>query len=121
MKILETEIDFDFYDAMQMQKFEANADEMSKKIKEIKPSEMKQSEFVIAICEIVEQGFNSIFGENISEKIFKGKKNFKLCIQAYRDLVKAREQQEKEVLNEIEGLQKEIQNISYNYSTERIK
>lgn len=121
MKILETEIDFDFYDAMQMKKFEANADEMSEKIKRIKPNEMKQSEFVIAICEIVEQGFNNIFGENISEKIFKGKKNFKLCIQAYRDLVKAREQQEKEVLNEIEGLQKEIQNISYNYSTERIK
>ena len=51
----------------------------------------------------------------------KGKRNFKDCVQAFRDLVKARKNQEQEIVDEIKELQKEIQAISYDYSTERIK
>lgn len=121
MKILETEIDFDFYDAEQMEKLETNMDKITKEINKIKPEKMKQSQFINKFCTIVEEGFDNIFGEGIAKEIFKEKRNFKLCVQAFRNLVKAREEQEREVDNDIKALQKEIQTISYDYSTERIK
>ena len=121
MKVLETEIDFDFYDAEQMEKLEANIDKITKGINKIKPEKMKQSQFINKFCTIVEEGFDNIFGTGVAKEIFKEKRNFKLCVQAFRDLVKAREEQEREVDNEIKALQNEIQTISYNYSTERIK
>lgn len=121
MKVLETEIDFDFYDAEQMEKLETNIDKITKGINKIKPEKMKQSQFINKFCAIVEDGFDNIFGAGVSKEIFKEKRNFKLCVQAFRDLVKAREEQEREVDNEIKALQNEIQTISYDYSTERIK
>lgn len=121
MKVLEIEIDFDFYDAEQMKKLESNIDKITKEINKIKPEKMKQSQFINKLCTIIEQGFDNIFGEGISKEIFKEKRNFKLCVQAFRDLVRARREQEKEVDNEIKALQNEIQTISYDYSTERIK
>ena len=121
MKVLETEIEFDFYDAEQMEKLETNIDKITKGINKINPEKMKQSQFINKFCSIIEEGFDNIFGEGSSKQIFKEKRNFKLCVQAFRDLVKAREEQEKELTSDIQGLQKEIQAISYDYSTERIK
>lgn len=121
MKVLETEIEFDFYDAEQMEKLETNIDKITKGINKINPEKMKQSQFINKFCSIIEEGFDNIFGEESSKIIFKEKRNFKLCVQAFRDLVKARQEQEKEVDNEIKALQNEIQTISYDYSTERIK
>ena len=119
MKVLETEIDFDFYDANQMEKLEANMDKITKEINKV--DKIKQSQFINKFCTIIENGFDNIFGEGVSKTIFKEKRNFKLCVQAFRDLVKARQEQEKEVGNEIKALQSEVQTISYDYSTERIK
>ena len=121
MKVLETEIEFDFYDSEQMEKLETNIDKITKGINRINPEKMKQSQCINKFCSIIEEGFDNIFGEGSSKQIFKEKRNFKLCVQAFRDLVKAREEQEKELTRDIQGLQKEIQTISYDYSTERIK
>ena len=121
MKVLETEIEFDFYDAEQMQKFDIGSNEIIEGINAINLEKMKQSEFITKFCSIVEEGFDKIFGDGTSKRIFKQKRNFKLCVQAFRDLVKARKNQEKEINDEIEVLRNEIQTISYDYSTERIK
>ena len=121
MKILQTEIHFDFYDAEQMQKFDIGSNEIIEGINSIKSEKMKQSEFITKFCSIIEGGFDKIFGKGTSGKIFKQKRNFKLCVQAFRDLVKERKNQEKEIDDEIRALQNEIQMISYDYSTERIK
>lgn len=121
MKILETEIDFDFYDAEQMEKFDIGSDEIVTGINSIKSKNMKQSEFINEFCTVIEDGFDKIFGNGTSKKIFKEKRNFKDCVQAFRDLVKARKNQEQEIVDEIKALQNEIQTISYDYSTERIK
>lgn len=121
MKVLETEIDFDFYDAEQMERFDIGSNEIIAGINTMKPEKMKQAEFITKFCSIIEVGFDKIFGDGTSNKIFKQKRNFKLCVQAFRDLVKARKNQEKEINDEIKALQNEIQTISYNYSTERIK
>lgn len=121
MKVLETEIDFDFYDAEQMKKFDIGSEEIIKGINDLKTNEMKQSEFINKFCTIIENGFDKIFGKGTSKKIFNEKRNFKLCVQAFKDLVKARKNQEKDIADEIQALQNEIQAVSYDYSTERIK
>ena len=121
MKILETEIEFDFYDAEQMEKMESNIDIVKEEIGKIDSKNMKQSQFINEFCTIVEEGFNNIFDDDASRKIFKEKRNFKSCVQAFRDLVKARKYQEKEVSNEIKELQKEIEEMSEEFSVERLK
>ena len=121
MNILNTEIEFDFYDSKQMEKLEANFAKITEEINNIDIKKMKQSQFINRFCTIIEKGFDNIFGEGTSKAIFKGKKNFRSCVQAFRDLVKGRQEQEKELDNEVECLQNEIETISYDYSTERIK
>ena len=71
MKVLETEINFDFYDAEQMEKFDIGSDEIVTGINSIKLKNMKQSEFVNKFCTIIEDGFDKIFGKGY-RKYFNG-------------------------------------------------
>ena len=116
MKILNTEIEFDFYDAEQAEKFEKYADIATQELNNINANKMKQSVFIKTVCEIVEKCFNNIFGEDISVKIFNNKKDFHLCIKAFKDLVKARLEQENMVAKEVEDLQKEMSEATKKYS-----
>ena len=85
MKVLETEIDFDFYDEEQMKKFDIGSNEIIEGINSIKLEKMKQSEFIAKFCSIIEEGFDKIFGEGTSKKIFKQRRNFKLCSRNWKD------------------------------------
>lgn len=116
MKILDTEIEFDFYNAEQAEKFEKYADIATQELNDINTNKMKQSIFIKTVCEIVEKCFNNIFGEDISTKIFNNKKDFHLCIRAFKDLVKSRLEQENIVAREIEDLQKEMTQATEKYS-----
>lgn len=116
MKILDTEIEFDFYNAEQAEKFERYADIATQELKNIDANKMKQSVFIKTVCEIVERCFNSIFGEDISTKIFNNKKDFHLCIRAFKDLVKSRLEQENMIAKEIDDLQKEMTQATEKYS-----
>lgn len=116
MKILDTEIEFDFYNAEQAEKFEKYADIATQELNNINANKMKQSIFIKTVCEIVEKCFSNIFGEDISTKIFNNKKDFHLCIRAFKDLVKSRLKQENIVAKEIEDLQKEMTQATDKYS-----
>lgn len=116
MKILDTEIEFDFYNAEQAEKFEKYADIATQELNNINANKMKQSIFIKTVCEIVEKCFSNIFGEDISTKIFNNKKDFHLCIRAFKDLVKSRLEQENIVAKEIEDLQKEMTQATDKYS-----
>lgn len=119
MKILDTEIEFDFFNVEQMEKFEKHSEITAKKINEIKPTSMKQSVFIKKVCSIVNECFTQIFGKEVSEKIFGGKEDFRLCIRAFKDLVKARIEQENAMGEEIDELQKEMSSVSIKYSPNR--
>ena len=121
MKILDKEIDFDFFDAKQMEVYENESqiasDEITKIIGNIK--NLKQSELINQTFDIIENCFNNIFGENISKEIFKGKRNLKLCFQAFKDLITARKEQEDEINKEAEELNKELKSIGVEYKPSR--
>ncbi|MCI8548882.1 MAG: hypothetical protein HFJ38_08400 [Bacilli bacterium] len=116
MKILDTEIEFDFYDAEQAEKFEKYAEIATQELNNINANKIKQSVFIRTVYEIVERCFNNIFGEGIAEKIFNNKKDFHLCIKAFKDLVKSRLEQENVIAKEIDDLQKEMSEATTKYS-----
>lgn len=121
MKILNKEIDFDFFDAKQMEIYEKESEIASKKLTEVIANikNLKQSEMINKTFDIIENCFNNIFGENISKEIFEGKRNLKLCFQAFKDLVAARKEQENEVNKEAEELNKELKSIGVEYKPNR--
>ena len=119
MKILDKEIDFDFFDAKQMENYEKEADIAQEELKKVNINKMKESEFINAVCEIIERCFDNVFGEGTSEKIFEGKRNFRLCIKAFSDLVKARKEQISEIDKEVNSFQKELQEINSEYKPNR--
>lgn len=85
MKISNIEINFDFLDADNVEKFEEEAKKVIEKT-EIK-EEMSYSQALKYECEIVEEFIDNVFGEGISEQIFKGKKNLKEHINVFQELV----------------------------------
>lgn len=121
MKILNVEVEFDFYNAEQAEKFEKYSEIATQELKSINSNKMKQSVFIKTVCEIVERCFDNIFGEEMSVKIFNNKKDFHLCIRAFKDLIKARLEQENIVAKEIEDLQKEMVEATEKYSNRAIR
>lgn len=119
MKILDKEIEFDFFDAEQMEKYEKESEIAQKELKSIDINKMKQSEFINKTCETIEKCFNNVFGEGTSKKIFEGKKNFRLCVKAFKDLVKSKKEQVNEIDAEIKNFQKELQEIDAEYKPNR--
>ena len=106
MKVLDVEIEFDFYDADNMEKFEKYSEEAQKELDNIDINKLKQSEFIRKTCNIIYRCFDNIFEEGISEKIFKNKNNFKSCVKAFKDLIEARVQQDSEIEEEMEAFKK---------------
>lgn len=121
MKILEKEIDFDFFDAEQMEKYEKESEVAQKEIKNMMTNikTMKQSELINSTCETIENCFDNIFGEGSSKEIFEGKRNFRLCLKAFKDLVKARKEQEDELDVEMADFEKELKEIGIEYKPNR--
>lgn len=119
MKILDKEIEFSFFDANQMEKYEKESEIAQKELNSIDINKMKQSEIINKTCEIVENCFDNVFGEGTSKEIFEGKKDFKLCIKAFKDLVKAKKEEVSEIDSEIKDFQKELQEINTEYKPNR--
>lgn len=119
MKILGKEIEFDFFDADEMEKWDKYTEKMKADKDKLNFKNMKQSEFIRKFCTIVEECFDNIFGEGTSKELFQGKQNFRLCVNAYKDLVKARREQDKEIANEMNDLQAELKEIEKEYTPNR--
>lgn len=119
MKILGKEIEFDFFDADEMEKWDKYTEKMKADKDKLNFKNMKQSEFIRKFCTIVEECFDNIFGEGTSKELFQGKQNFRLCVNAYKDLVKARREQDKEIVNEMNDLQAELKEIEKEYTPNR--
>jgi len=120
MKIFDVEVDFDFRDADDMEKFEKSYAETEKKIDEYKKSlerldekNVVQSEVIRAFCTIVSDFFIELFGKEATDKIFKGKSNYYTSLEAFKYVVDSKIEQETVAEEFIKDLSK--------YSPDRIK
>ncbi len=112
IKILNTELEFNFSDADDMERFEKAHVKAEKLLNEYETDGKKASEAIREYCKIVFNCFDEIFGDGTAKKIFGEKTNLNSCIEAFKDLIKAKIDQEKEFENE-------ITNIKNKYSPNR--
>lgn len=98
MKILDIEVDFDLFDADQVEKFEEEAKKVLDASNETHIEEMTLSQALKRECQMIEDFFDNVFGNDISKQLFKGKKNLTEHIKAFEDIVneKTRKQEELE-------------------------
>lgn len=90
------ELEFDFYDADQMEIFEDAVDRAEVEIN--KALELKkQSQLIRGICQATINMLDEIFGEGTANEVFQGETNFKKSIEIFNALVKERVRQEEEL------------------------
>ena len=113
MKIRGIEVNFDFFDADDIEKFENEARKVAEVSKE-KVVNMSPADVIRRECTIIENFFDNVFGEGISEKMFKGKKNLEEHMKAFEDIVKAKLDKQKELQNTFNRYQPNREQRRYN-------
>lgn len=119
IKILNVNIEFDFYDIESAERLEECVEKTKIQINELNVKDVKQSVFLKEFCSLVKNNLSELFGEEICNQIFNGKVNFHKCMQAYKELTLARITQEDEIENELINMQKEINEAAEKYSYSR--
>lgn len=114
MKIKDIEVEFDFLDADDVEKFENEAKKVIEKCKNKEPKQMSYAEAIKEECNIIEDFFNNVFGQNISERIFKGKKNLNKHIKAFEDIVNRKNEQQRELQNTLDRYKPNREQRRYN-------
>lgn len=97
MKIKNIEVDFDFLDANDVERFENEARKVVEECQRQKTKEMSCADAIREECNIIENFFNNVFGQGISERMFEGKKNLKEHIKTFEDIVNQKNEQQKDL------------------------
>lgn len=99
MKILDTDVEFDFLDADQVAKFEEEARKVIDKCKNNKILNLTLSETLRKECEIIDVFFDNLFGEGMAQEIFKGKMNLQEHIEAFECIVNEKIKRQNDLQN----------------------
>ena len=84
LKICGQELELDLFDADTMETYEKSLDKVVKRSKEAKKhTGLSNAEGIRETCGIVKDFFDEVFGEGTSEKLFKGKDNLLVCMDAF--------------------------------------
>lgn len=114
MKIRDIEVDFDFLDADDVERFEKEAKRVIEESSKKEKIEMSYSEAIREECRIIKEFFDNVFGNGISEKIFKGKNNLVDHIKVFEDIVKEKNQQQIGLQNTLDRYQPNREQRRYN-------
>ena len=99
MKLEDIEVNFSFTDADDVERFENAAKKVYEEAEKNKKKEMNASEIIREECNIIEEFFNSVFGEGISNKLFNEKKDIVEHIKLFEDIIKAKVEATKDIQN----------------------
>lgn len=94
-------LEFDFYDADQMEMFEDAIDKAMAVIEDVSGKQMKQSQMIRSICEVTINMLDDVFGKGTANDVFEGETHFKKCLEVFKELVRERARQEDEMVQEI--------------------
>ena len=114
MKIRNIEVDFDFLDADDVERFENESKRVVEECRNKAKSLMNCSEVIREECNIIENFFDNVFGKGISEKIFNGKKNLNDHIKAFEDIVKMKNEQQRDLQTTLDRYQPNREQRRYN-------
>lgn len=99
MKIRDVEVDFDFLDADDVERFEREARRVLEKCDEEAKKSYSASESIKAQCKIVEEFFDNVFGKGISDKIFVKRNNLKEHLTVFEEVIKESKAQDNDMRN----------------------
>lgn len=99
MKIRGIEVNFDFLDADDVERFEREAKKVKENCEIKNEQEMTYSQIIREECKIIDNFFNNVFGDGIAFKIFKGKNNLEEHIKAFEDIVNEKVEQQRRLKN----------------------
>lgn len=114
MKIRDIEVDFDFLDADDVERFENEAKRVVEECKKTAQKTMSHSEAIRVECDIVETFFDNVFGKGISEELFNGRKNLSDHIKAFEDIVKTKNEKQKDLQSTLDRYQPNREQRRYN-------
>lgn len=84
LKICGQELELDLFDADVMDRFENALEDVQKKAEEYKKNQnMSGADGIRAMCGVVNVFFDDVFGKGTAEKLFKGKNNLMVSIDAF--------------------------------------
>lgn len=90
MKIGNIDVDFSFTDADDIEKFERALIVVKEKSAEYEKKQVKMSEALRVECNIIDEFFDTVFGEGISQKLFEGKKDLQKHMELFKDITEAK-------------------------------
>ncbi len=108
MKIKNIEIDFNFLDADNVEKFENEAQKVVAESARNKNEKLTYAEAIRKECEVVEEFIDNVFGKGLSEKIFEGKKDLLEHIKVFQ-----------QIADEKNSKQAELQSLYNRYAPNR--
>lgn len=90
MRIRNIDVDFSFTDADDIEKFEKALMVVKEKSAEYQKKQLKMSEALRFECDIIDEFFDTVFGEGISQKLFEGKKDLQKHMELFKDITDAK-------------------------------
>lgn len=114
MKIRNIEVDFNFLDADDVERFEKEAEKVRQECEIKGKEEMSYSQVIREECKIINTFFDNVFGEGVSEKLFGNKNNLEDHIRAFEDIVKQKIEQQKGLESTFERYQPNREQRRYN-------
>lgn len=119
MKIRNIEVDFNFLDADDVEKFEKEAKRVKEEYNASQSKEMSYSEAIREECKVINAFFDNVFGEGISQKLFNGKNNLEDHIKAFEDIVSEKMKQQEGLSNALDRYQPNREQRRYNQFQKR--
>lgn len=84
MKLKDIEVDFDFLDADDIERFENEANKVIEESEKYKDKEISMSEEIKIECNLIDAFLDNVFGEKTSQKLFNGKKNLREHVEIFK-------------------------------------
>lgn len=89
------EVDFNFLDADDVERFEQEVEKVKQECEIKGRQQMTYSQTIREECKVIDDFFDNVFGKEIAFKMFKGKNNLEEHIKAFEDIIKEKIEQQK--------------------------
>lgn len=110
MIINDISFDIDFTDADFIEKIETGSKKVYEETDKLKNEDYTLAEGIRQECKILKDFLDYVLGDGTSEKLFEKKDSLHLCLKAFEDIIKKKEEQVKS-----------INELAEKYSPERLK
>ena len=110
MIINDVSFDIDFTDADFIEKIETASKKVYEETDKLKNEDYTLAEGIRQECKILKEFLDYVLGDGTSEKLFGKKDSLHLCLKAFEDIIKKKEEQVKS-----------INELAEKYSPERLK